>query len=68
MEYYPERQDKLGGNIDDIRETTFQVANIERPAECDGTPNKIITLVLLRNKLHTAALFTSYEVQTDLQF
>jgi hypothetical protein len=59
MEYYPERQDNLGWNIDDIRETTFQVGIIENAADCDGPPNKMLTLVLLRNRLYTAALFTS---------
>jgi hypothetical protein len=59
MEYYPERQNKLGGNIDGIRETTFRAEIIESAADCDGPPNKILTLVLLRNRLLTAALFTS---------
>ena len=55
-------------NMDGIRETTFRVAIIKSAAECDRPPNKILTLVLLRNRLHTAALFTSYGVQTNLQF
>jgi hypothetical protein len=68
MEYYPKRQDKLGGNIDGIRETIFRVAVTESAADCAGPPNKILTFVLLRNRLYRAASFTSYEVQTNLQF
>jgi len=54
--------------MDVIRETKFRVAIIESTAECDGPSNKILTLVLLRIRLHTAALFISYGVQTNLQF
>jgi len=68
MEYNPGRQHKFDGNIDCIRKTTFLVAVIESSTDCDGPPNKILNLVLLRNRLHIAALFTSYGVQTNLQF
>jgi hypothetical protein len=63
MKYYPKRQDTFGGNTDFIRESSFGVAIIESAADCDGPPNKVLTLVLLRNRLHTAAFFTSYGVQ-----
>jgi hypothetical protein len=68
MEYYPERQNKLGGNYDCIRQTSLQVAVIEGVGEFDGPPNKVLTLDLIRNRLHTTALFTSYRVKTNLQF
>jgi hypothetical protein len=68
MEYYLERYDKLGGNMDGIRETTFRVTIIEIAAESDWPPNKILSLVLFRNRLHTAALFISHGAQTNLQF